>query len=205
MMTPLEQLECHWRQLPLLPVAVVHDVDEAIALADMLSAVGVPMVEVTLRTPRALAAIRAIREALPSMVVGAGTVCDLRQLDAAREAGALFAVSPGATTELLAAGQNYLLPGVATPSEIMVARAAGYRLLKFFPAAAMGGTGVLSAMAGPFADVRFIPTGGIDGRNAATYLALPNVAAVGGSWLLPRQATRRNLESLRTAVLALRR
>lgn len=205
MMKPLEQLECHWRQLPLLPVAIVHDVDEGIALAGMLSAVGVPMLEITLRTPKALAAISAIRRELPNMVVGAGTVCDLAQLQAARDAGALFAVSPGSTPELLAAGEGYLLPGVATPSEIMVARAAGYRLLKFFPAAAWGGPAILAALAGPFPDVRFVPTGGIDSSSAQAYLRLPNVVAVGGSWLLPRQPTRRNLEPLRTSVLALRR
>lgn len=204
-MKPLVQLECLWRQLPLLPVAVVHDVEEGLALADMLSAVGVPMLEITLRTPKALVIIETIRKERPNMVVGAGTVCDLYQLEAARQAGASFAVSPGATPELLNAGHDYLLPGVATPSEIMVARAAGYRLMKFFPAAACGGPAVLAALAGPFSDVRLVPTGGIDSLSANAYLNLPNVVAIGGSWLLPRQPTRRNLEPLRTAVMALRR
>lgn len=204
-MKPLAQLECLWRQLPLLPVAVVHDVEEGIALADMLSAVGVPMLEITLRTPKALVIIDAIRKERPNMVVGAGTVCDLYQLEAARQAGACFAVSPGATAELLNAGHDYLLPGVATPSEIMVARAAGYKLMKFFPAAACGGPAALAALAGPFPDVRLVPTGGIDSLSANAYLNLPNVVAIGGSWLLPRRPTRRNLEPLRTAVMALRR
>ncbi len=204
-MKPLAQLECLWRQLPLLPVAIVHDVEEGVALADMLSAVGVPMLEITLRTPKALLIIETIRKERPNMVVGAGTVCDLYQLEAARQAGACFAVSPGATKELLNAGQDYLLPGVATPSEIMVARAAGYKLMKFFPAAACGGPAALAALAGPFSDVRLVPTGGIDSLSANAYLNLPNVVAIGGSWLLPRQPTRRNLEPLRTAVMALRR
>jgi 2-dehydro-3-deoxyphosphogluconate aldolase / (4S)-4-hydroxy-2-oxoglutarate aldolase len=204
-MKPLAQLECLWRQLPLLPVAIVHDVEEGVALADMLSAVGVPMLEITLRTPKALLIIETIRKERPNMVVGAGTVCDLYQLEAARQAGACFAVSPGATKELLNAGQDYLLPGVATPSEIMVARAAGYKLMKFFPAAACGGPAALAALAGPFSDVRLVPTGGIDSLSANAYLNLPNVVAIGGSWLLPRHPTRRNLEPLRTAVMALRR
>ncbi len=181
------------RAARLLPVVVIDDAADAVPLARALHEAGLPMIEVTLRTPAALQAIAAIRSALPAMVVGAGTVTGVAEADAARAAGAQFAVSPGYTGELgrhCRAHGLALLPGVATATEVMVARADGHDFLKLFPAVACGGIALLEALRGPFPDVRFCPTGGIDGANARDWLALETVLCVGGSWVAPRQAIR---------------
>lgn len=179
---------------PVIPVIVIKRLEHAVPLAYALVAGGIRVLEVTLRTPAALAAIRAIREAVPGAVVGAGTVTRPGELDQAVEAGAAFAVSPGLTAELVAAGRDApvpLLPGVMTPSEAMAARDAGFRRLKLFPAREAGGIGLLNALAGPLPDLRFCPTGGITAETAPEYLDLPNVVCVGGSWLAPEALVER--------------
>ena len=179
------------RDAPVIPVIVLHDVQHAVPMARALVAGGIRMLEVTLRTPQALACIEAIARAVPEAVVGAGTVRSAADAAAAANAGARFAVSPGYTTDLGAACRAQglaLLPGVATASEIMSAQADGYDALKFFPALQSGGSAMLKAWAGPFGDVLFCPTGGIQPGNAAEFLALANVACVGGSWLVPADA-----------------
>lgn len=176
---------------PVIPVIVIQRVDDALPLAEALLAGGVRVLEVTLRTPAALEAIRRIARELPEALVGAGTVRSVADAQAAREAGARFAVSPGYTSEIGRACRQIelpLLPGVATPSEVLAAMADGYDFLKFFPAAAAGGIPMLKALAGPFPDIAFCPTGGLTPENARQYLALPNVKVCGGSWLSP-QAT----------------
>jgi len=175
---------------PVVAVVTLDDPSAAVPLARALVAGGVRAIEVTLRTPAALEAITRAA-AVEGACVGAGTVCSPRDLEAAASAGAAFAVSPGATDVLLAAARAAsfpLLPGVATASEVMSAVAAGFDRLKLFPAEAVGGPPLLKALAGPFPSVRFCPTGGITPANAPAYLALENVAAVGGSWLAPRHA-----------------
>jgi 2-dehydro-3-deoxyphosphogluconate aldolase / (4S)-4-hydroxy-2-oxoglutarate aldolase len=152
---------------------------------------GVHVLEVTLRTPVALAAIEAIRKQVPEAIVGAGTVTRASEFDQAIAAGAVFAVSPGLTGGLIAAARTApipLLPGVMTPSEAMAARDAGFSRLKLFPAQQAGGIGMLKAMGGPLPDLRFCPTGGITPETAADYLRLPNVICIGGSWLAPEAA-----------------
>lgn len=179
------------RHGPVIPVIVLDRVADAVPLARALLEGGVQVLEVTLRTPCALACIDAIARELPAARVGAGTVRDAAEARSARDAGATFAVSPGFGDGLSAACRELalpLLPGVATASEVMAAQAAGHHFLKFFPAAAAGGTAMLKALAGPFPEVRFCPTGGIGAANAAEYLALPNVAVCGGSWLTPADA-----------------
>ncbi len=179
------------RDAPVIPVIVLHDVQHAVPMARALVAGGIRMLEVTLRTPQAMACIEAIARAVPEAVVGAGTVRSAEDAAAAANAGARFAVSPGYTTDLGAACRAQglaLLPGVATASEIMTAQADGYDALKFFPALQSGGSAMLKAWAGPFGDVLFCPTGGIQPGNAAEFLALANVACVGGSWLVPADA-----------------
>lgn len=176
---------------PVVPVIVIDDLADAVPMAEALMAANVRLLEVTLRTPVALQAISILRDALPSAVVGAGTVTSPEQLAQVQAAGAQFAISPGITAPLLAAGvasDIALIPGVATISELMLARSYGYTHLKFFPAEAAGGVRMLQAIAGPFPDVTFCPTGGIHADNYRDYLALPNVACVGGSWILPRAA-----------------
>lgn len=178
---------------PVIPVIVMDRLEDAVPLAEALVAGGVRVLEVTLRTPVALAAIEAIARAVPEAVVGAGTVRSARDAQAAHDAGSRFAVSPGFTPELGRACQDIglpLLPGVATPSEVMQAQAEGYHFLKFFPATAAGGVPMLKALAGPFPDVAFCPTGGITPETAPQFLALPNVKACGGSWLTPADAVR---------------
>lgn len=173
---------------PVIPVYTPANVDQAVQVANALVRGGLPVVEVTLRTPVALAAMRAMIEQIPGAVVGAGTVLSVDQLEAAHAAGAAFAVSPGATQRLLAAAVARglpFLPGVATASELMQAMDAGLDSFKFFPAAQAGGPAVLQAWAGPFPQLRFCPTGGITPETAADYLRLPNVSCVGGSWLTP--------------------
>jgi len=176
---------------PVIPVIVLGDVAHAVPLARALVAGGIRMLEVTLRTPVALACIEAIARDVPDAVVGAGTVRSAADAQAATLAGARFAVSPGYTHAVGRACHELglaLLPGVATGSEIMAAQEDGYTELKFFPAMQAGGLAMLKAWQGPFGDVRFCPTGGISPANAADFLALPNVACVGGSWLTPADA-----------------
>ena len=179
------------RDAPVIPVIVLHDVQHAVPMARALVAGGIRMLEVTLRTPQALACMEAIAREVPEAVVGAGTVRSSADAQAAANAGARFAVSPGYTSAIGAACQALglpLLPGVATGSEILQAQADGFQALKFFPALQAGGLAMLKAWQGPFGDVQFCPTGGIQPGNAADFLALGNVACVGGSWLVPAEA-----------------
>ena len=176
---------------PVIPVIVLHDVAHAVPMARALVAGGIRMLEVTLRTPQALACMEAIAREVPEAVVGAGTVRSAADAAAAAKAGAQFAVSPGYTRAVGQACRDHglpLLPGVATGSEIMLAQEDGYTGLKFFPAMQAGGPAMLKAWAGPFFDVKFCPTGGVTPGNAAEFLSLPNVACVGGSWLVPADA-----------------
>lgn len=182
------------RDAPVIPVIVLNDVAHAVPLAEALVAGGIRMLEVTLRTPQALACIEAIARQVPQAVAGAGTVRSAADAAAAARAGARFAVSPGYTRAVGQACRDAglpLLPGVATGSEIMQAQEDGFTELKFFPAVQAGGPAMLKAWSGPFGDVRFCPTGGISTANAAEFLALPNVACVGGSWLTPADALAR--------------
>lgn len=179
------------RDAPVIPVIVLHDVRHAVPMARALVEGGICMLEVTLRTPQALDCMRAIASEVPEAVVGAGTVRSAADAEAAARAGARFAVSPGFTPAVGRACRDQglpLLPGVATGSEIMLAQEEGHAALKFFPALQAGGAAMLKAWSGPFGDVVFCPTGGISPGNAAEFLALPNVACVGGSWLVPGDA-----------------
>jgi len=174
---------------PVMPVIALDRLDQALPLAEALLAGGIATLEITLRTPVALEAIRQIRKAFPQAHVGAGTVTTPEALRQVAEAGAVFAVSPGLTARLAEAAAMSplpLLPGVMSPSEAMFAREAGFRLLKLFPAEQAGGLAMLKALAGPFQDLRFCPTGGIGPGSAVEYLAQPNVLCVGGSWLTPK-------------------
>ncbi len=198
--------------VPVIPVLVVEDAGDAVRLAAALAVGGLPVIEVTLRTPAAQDAIAAIRAALPRVLVGAGTVLNPDDARRAADAGARFAVSPGYSRALGAACAERrmpLLPGAATASEVMALVNDGYALVKFFPAVAAGGVGMLRALAGPFPGVRFCPTGGVGARNAAAYLAEPNVACVGGSWVAPAEAVRRRdwetIEGLAREAAALRK
>ncbi|HVZ46651.1 MAG TPA: bifunctional 4-hydroxy-2-oxoglutarate aldolase/2-dehydro-3-deoxy-phosphogluconate aldolase [Ramlibacter sp.] len=176
---------------PVIPVIVLDDVAHAVPIARALVAGGIRMLEVTLRTPAALACIEAIAKDVPEAVVGAGTIRSAADAQAAALAGARFGVSPGythAVGKACAESGLALLPGVATGSEIMAAQEDGYTSLKFFPAMQAGGARLLKAWQGPFADVKFCPTGGIDMSNAREFLSLSNVVCVGGSWLTPAEA-----------------
>lgn len=176
---------------PVIPVIVLNEVAHAVPLARALVAGGLRMLEVTLRTPVALACIEAIAREVPEAVAGAGTVRSAADAQAAALAGARFAVSPGYTSTVGRACRDLglpLLPGVATGGEIMMAQEDGYTELKFFPAVQAGGLAMLKAWQGPFGDVRFCPTGGISTANAGDFLALDNVVCVGGSWLTPADA-----------------
>ena len=186
-LTPLQVMN----DAPVIPVIVLNDVAHAVPLARALVAGGIRMLEVTLRTPVALACIEAIARDVPEAIAGAGTVRSAADAQASALAGARFAVSPGYTHAVGKACRELglaLLPGVATGSEIMAAQEDGYTELKFFPAMQAGGAAMLKAWHGPFGDVRFCPTGGVTTANAAELLALPNVACVGGSWLTPADA-----------------
>lgn len=179
---------------PVIPVIVLTDVAQAVLVARALLAGGIRMLEVTLRTPQALACIEAIARDVPEAVVGAGTVRSAQDAQASAAAGASFIVSPGYTQALAQACRDVrlpLLPGVATGSEIMMAQADGLSELKFFPAMQSGGPAMLKAWNGPFGDVRFCPTGGVTAANAMDFLSLPNVVCVGGSWLTPADALAR--------------
>jgi len=176
---------------PVIPVIVLNDVAHAVPMALALVAGGIRILEVTLRTPQALACIESIAKAVPDAVLGAGTVRTPADAKAAANAGANFAVSPGYTAAVGQACRDQglsLLPGVATGSEIMMAQQDGFTELKFFPAMQAGGLAMLKAWGGPFFDVRFCPTGGVTSQNAIEFLSLPNVACVGGSWLVPADA-----------------
>jgi 2-dehydro-3-deoxyphosphogluconate aldolase/(4S)-4-hydroxy-2-oxoglutarate aldolase len=173
---------------PIVPVLVLEDASHAEPLARALVAGGLPALEVTLRTPAALDAIRAMAQ-VPGGCVGAGTLVTPEDVHAAKAAGAKFGVSPGATEELLAACEEVelpLLPGAATASEAMALLARGYDMLKFFPAEASGGAPALKAIGAPLPQISFCPTGGVNPQNAATYLALDNVICAGGSWVAPK-------------------
>jgi 2-dehydro-3-deoxyphosphogluconate aldolase/(4S)-4-hydroxy-2-oxoglutarate aldolase len=179
------------RDAPVIPVIVLHDVAHAVPLARALVAGGIRMLEVTLRTPQALQCIEAIARDVPEAVAGAGTIRSASDAQASVLAGAKFGVSPGYTSAVGKACRDLglpLLPGVATGSEIMMAQEDGYQQLKFFPAMQAGGLPMLKAWQGPFGDVTFCPTGGIHAGNAAEFLALSNVACVGGSWIVPTDA-----------------
>jgi 2-dehydro-3-deoxyphosphogluconate aldolase/(4S)-4-hydroxy-2-oxoglutarate aldolase len=178
---------------PLIPVVIIDEADAAVPLARALIAGGIRVIEVTLRTATALAAIKRITAEVPEAIVGAGTILRPQQLAEVEAAGAAFAVSPGATPELLQAARAAkipLLPGAATASEAMRLLEAGYKHMKFFPAEAAGGAGLLGSLASPLPDAKFCPTGGIDPANAESYLRLPNVACVGSSWPVPAAAIR---------------
>lgn len=175
-------------QAPVVPVLAIDNLDDAVPLANALVAGGIPVLEVTLRTPVGLPAIRAIREAVPGAIVGAGTVVNAADFEAAVDAGSQFIVTPGLTQGILdvASGSAVdLIPGVATVSEMMRALDHGIDCLKFFPAEASGGAAALKAFGGPFPAVKFCPTGGIGLHNINDYLALRSVVTVGGSWLTP--------------------
>lgn len=182
-------LEQILRASPVMPVIALDRLEQALPLAEALLEGGIFTLEITLRTPVALEAIRRIRQAFPQAHVGAGTVTTPEALRQVTEAGASFAVSPGLTRPLIeaaAAGTLPLLPGVMTPTEVMTAVDAGFRFLKLFPAEQAGGLAMLKALAGPFNGLRFCPTGGIGPESAPAYLSQPNVICVGGSWLTPK-------------------
>lgn len=197
---------------PVIPVLTIERAADAVPLARALVRGGLPVLEITLRTPVALEALRAMAAEVPDAILGAGTVLNADQLDQARRAGARFLVSPGCTPALAeaadAAGLPFL-PGIQTVSEAMALSDRGFRLLKFFPADQAGGVGWLKAVAAPLAGLRFCPTGGIGAETAPSYLELPNVACVGGSWVAPRDAVAagdwRTVERLAAAAAALKR
>lgn len=192
-------MQRHWqiqpeevlRQGPVMPVMVIQKLEHAVPLARALVAGGIRVLEITLRTPVAMEAIRIISREVSGAMVGVGTVTHVEELTAVAEAGAVFAISPGLTVELLNAanqGPIPLIPGIATISELMTGMARGYSHFKFFPAEAAGGVRMLQAIAGPFPQITFCPTGGITPANYRDYLALKNVACIGGSWVAPQEA-----------------
>jgi 2-dehydro-3-deoxyphosphogluconate aldolase/(4S)-4-hydroxy-2-oxoglutarate aldolase len=179
------------RTSPVIPVIAIDNIEHAVPLARALVDGGIRVLEVTLRTEHGIPAIRAIAKEVPGAIVGVGTLTQPDELAAARDAGAVFGVSPGLTPSLVDAARLSglpLLPGVMTPSEVMAAREAGFRQLKLFPAVPAGGVGMLNAIAGPLPDVTFCPTGGISQETATQFLSCKNVACVGGSWLTPKDA-----------------
>jgi 2-dehydro-3-deoxyphosphogluconate aldolase/(4S)-4-hydroxy-2-oxoglutarate aldolase len=178
------------RTSAVIPVIAIDEPEHAVPLAKALVAGGIRVLEVTLRTKHGLGAIKAMA-AVEGAIVGVGTLTQPEEFAAARDAGAVFGVSPGLTPALIAAAKSSglpLLPGVMTPSEVMAAREQGFRQLKLFPAVPAGGVGMLSAIYGPLPDITFCPTGGISQETASQFLALKNVACVGGSWLTPKDA-----------------
>jgi len=173
-----------------IPVLVINKIEDAIPLANALVAGGLNVLEITLRTPIAIEAIKQIKQALPNAIVGSGTVIDPSTLNDSLNAGVDFIVSPGTNSELLAEVRKTsapLLPGASTPSEVMNLMAHGFDAMKFFPAEAAGGVNMLKSIGGPLPQVTFCPTGGINVNNAAKYLALNNVACVGGTWMLVKE------------------
>ena len=183
------------RQSPVIPVLIIEQLTHAVPLARALCAGGLRVLEVTMRTPVALAAIEAMRQSVPEAIVGVGTLTRPQDFAAAENAGAQFGVSPGLTIELAQASRSVgfpLLPGVMTPAEVIAARLQGFTALKLFPAQQAGGIGMLKALASPFGDVIFCPTGGVSRDNAADFLALANVGCVGGSWVAPAALLEKN-------------
>jgi len=189
-----------------VPVVVIEDADTAVPLAETLLASGLQAIEVTLRTPAALAAITAISSKVPELVVGAGSIRNAAQITDVLNAGATFGVSPGHSNALLDAvdaANLPFIPGAITPSESLALLERGYTLQKFFPAGMAGGVPYLKAVSGPLPEARFMPTGGISVENAPDYLALPNVACIGGSWMAPSTALRdRDFETIATLAKA---
>jgi 2-dehydro-3-deoxyphosphogluconate aldolase/(4S)-4-hydroxy-2-oxoglutarate aldolase len=181
-------LRDYLRLSPVVPVLTIHDAEDAVPLAKALVAGGLKVLEVTLRTPAALEAMRRIAGEVEDAVLAAGTVVSAADLKRSAKAGARFAFSPGLADFMLEEGRLPILPGVATASEVMRGMAAGLNTFKLFPAVPAGGVGALKALAGPFAEAAFCPTGGIDAENAGQFLALPNVLCVGGSWVAPAKA-----------------
>lgn len=176
---------------PIVPVIAIQQIKDAVPLAKALVSAGVKVLEVTLRTECALDAIRLLKASVPEAIVGAGTVTNAMQYTQAVEAGAEFIISPGLTENILKASKAYsvpFIPGIATPSELMLAAEYGLSVLKFFPAEINGGINALKAFAGPFAHVKFCPTGGVNEKNYRDYLALNNVLCVGGTWFVPKAA-----------------
>jgi 2-dehydro-3-deoxyphosphogluconate aldolase/(4S)-4-hydroxy-2-oxoglutarate aldolase len=192
-MDPQAGLLAILKRAPVIPVLTVHGPDDAVPLAQALVEGGLPVLEVTLRTEGALKAIEAIAHAVPDAIVGAGTVLSASQVEEARSAGSRFLVSPGSTLKLAEAAahaQVPLLPGVATASEAMAMAELGFHILKFFPAEPAGGVAYLKSLSAPLPHLVFCPTGGIDEAKAKSYLALPNVVCVGGSWITPADAVK---------------
>ncbi|WP_369959479.1 bifunctional 4-hydroxy-2-oxoglutarate aldolase/2-dehydro-3-deoxy-phosphogluconate aldolase [Pseudomonas benzenivorans] len=186
----IAQLDSICARARIMPVITIAREEDILPLADALAAGGLTVLEITLRSPHGLTAIRRLREQRPELCVGAGTVLDRQMLAAAEQAGAQFIVTPGSTAELLQAGLEStvpMLPGTSSASDIMLGYGLGYRRFKLFPAEVCGGTAALKALGGPFGGVRFCPTGGINPDNLQSYMALPNVMCVGGSWMLERQ------------------
>ena len=182
------------RHGPVIPVIVLQRVEDAVPVAEALLAGGVKVLEMTLRTPVALACMEAMARAVPEAIVGAGTLRSAADVKAARDVGCVFGVSPGYSREISQACAETglaLLPGVATASEVMMASSDGHQFVKFFPATAAGGIPMLKALGGPFPDIVFCPTGGITPATAPQFLALPNVKVCGGSWLTPADAIER--------------
>lgn len=186
---------------PVIPVVVIKEIEHAVPLATALFSGGIQVLEVTLRTPIALDAIKVLTETFPDALIGAGTVTTPEQLEQVANLGAKFALSPGKTQELLAAGCHStipFIPGISSVSELMEGLVMGYTHFKFFPATAAGGVNMLRAMQGPFPQAKFCPTGGINEVNFVDFLALSNVSCVGGSWLVPEEAIKKGNWSLIT-------
>lgn len=175
---------------PVIPVLVIDDVAQAVPLGKALVAGGLSVLEITLRTPVALECITRMAAEVEGAVIGVGTVLNRAMIDQAAQAGATFAVSPGLIPDQPAGGPCPLLPGIATATELMAGLALGYERFKLFPANIAGGVEALKAFASPFGQAKFCPTGGVNAKNAADYLALPNVVCVGGSWVAPADAVR---------------
>lgn len=197
---------------PVIPVLKIDNLDDAVPLARALARGGLPMIEITLRTRDALECIRRVAGEVENAVVGAGTILDAAQFEAAAKAGSRFIVSPGINRAVLGAAADSdvpLLPGAITPGEIMTAMEAGLDFLKFFPAEQAGGVPFLKALASPFAGIRFCPTGSVSAKNVADYLALPNVICVGGSWVAPDDLVKAGdwsaIEALAAQAASLRR
>lgn len=193
MSTKTEQLLALLDGQPVIPVLKIDDAKSAVPLARALAKGGLKAIEITMRTPAALEAIRRAAGEVPEAVVGAGTILNAAQFEEAAKAGSRFIVSPGASRQVIEAARASpvpLLPGAITPSEMMTALEEGLDFLKFFPAEQAGGAAFLKSLASPFAGLRFCPTGGVSAKNAADYLSLPNVACVGGSWVAPDDAVK---------------
>ncbi|MFF7707148.1 bifunctional 4-hydroxy-2-oxoglutarate aldolase/2-dehydro-3-deoxy-phosphogluconate aldolase [Pseudomonas sp. NPDC007930] len=189
MLDKVKQIDELAARARILPVIVINAESEILPLADALAAGGLTALEVTLRSQYGLKAIKLLRDHRPELLVGAGTVLDRAMLGAVVEAGAQFVVTPGCTQDMLEAGVDCpvpLLPGISSASEIMMGYALGYRRFKLFPAEVSGGVAAIKAFGGPFGDVRFCPTGGVNTSNLNTYMAQPNVMCVGGTWMLDK-------------------